>query len=64
MNGRDDPILCAIDGHGVASVTLNRPAVNDAQNSALIDAVIETKAQAPAVSGRRLIKVSARQYSL
>jgi methylglutaconyl-CoA hydratase len=38
----DDPILCAIDGRGVAAVTLNRPAVNNAYNDALIDAVIAT----------------------
>src|SRR3954466_8162947 len=38
----EDPILCTVDGRGVASVTLNRPAVNNAYNGALIDAVIET----------------------
>jgi methylglutaconyl-CoA hydratase len=38
----DHPLLCAIDGRGVASVTLNRPEVNNAYNGALIDAVIDT----------------------
>src|SRR3954462_11964970 len=38
----EDPILCIIDGRGVASVTLNRPAVNNAYNGALIDTVIDT----------------------
>src|SRR6187431_2127832 len=38
----DDPILCEIDGRGVASVTLNRPEVNNAYNGALIDAIIKT----------------------
>src|SRR5262249_32026571 len=38
----DDPVLCEIDGRGVASVTLNRPQVNNAYTAALIDAVIAT----------------------
>ena len=38
----EDPILCMIDGRGVASVTLNRLAVNNAYNGALIDVIIET----------------------
>src|SRR5262249_15031249 len=37
--------LCEIDGHGVASVTLNRPAVNNAYNDVLIDAIIATFAR-------------------
>ena len=37
----DDPILCAVDGRGIAAMTLNRPAVNNAYNGALIDAVID-----------------------
>lgn len=36
-----DTVLCAVDGRGVASVTLNRPAVNNAYDGALIDAVID-----------------------
>jgi len=36
----DDPVLCQIDERGVASITLNRPHVNNAYNGALIDAVI------------------------
>ncbi|HEX2150514.1 MAG TPA: enoyl-CoA hydratase-related protein [Stellaceae bacterium] len=36
-----DTILCTVDGRGVAAVTLNRPAVNNAYNGALIDAVID-----------------------
>lgn len=38
----DDPVLCVIDGRGIAAVTLNRPAVNNAYDGALIDAVIDT----------------------
>ena len=37
-----DPVLCEIDGRGVASVTLNRPRVNNAYDGALIDGLIET----------------------
>ena len=39
---KDDPILCEIDGRGVASVMLNRLEVNNAYNGALIDAIIKT----------------------
>lgn len=38
----DQPLLCTVDGRGVASVTLNRPAVNNAYNGELIDALIDT----------------------
>jgi methylglutaconyl-CoA hydratase len=37
----DDAILCEIDARGVARVTLNRPAVNNAYNGALIDALCD-----------------------
>lgn len=36
-----DPVLCTVDGRGVASVTLNRPAVNNAYDGALIDALLD-----------------------
>jgi methylglutaconyl-CoA hydratase len=35
-----DPVLCEIDKRGVASVTLNRPAVGNAYDGALIDGLI------------------------
>jgi methylglutaconyl-CoA hydratase len=38
----DGTVLCAIDARGVATVTLNRPAVGNAYNGALIDALIAT----------------------
>ena len=38
----NDTVLCAIDARGVASVTLNRPRVNNAYNGELIDALIDT----------------------
>jgi methylglutaconyl-CoA hydratase len=37
-----DPVLCAVDKRGVASVTLNRPALGNAYDGALIDGLIET----------------------
>ena len=37
-----DPVLCSIDKRGVASVTLNRPAVGNAYDGALIDGLIAT----------------------
>ncbi|MBV8121677.1 MAG: enoyl-CoA hydratase/isomerase family protein [Alphaproteobacteria bacterium] len=41
----EDPVLCEIDARGVATVTLNRPAVGNAYNDALIDALIATFAR-------------------
>ncbi len=41
----NDTVRCAIDGRGVASVTLNRPDVANAYNGALIDGLIETFAR-------------------
>jgi methylglutaconyl-CoA hydratase len=38
----DETVLFDIDARGVATVTLNRPAVNNAYNDALIDSLIET----------------------
>lgn len=38
----NDAVLCAVDARGVASVTLNRPAVGNAYNGALIDGLIVT----------------------
>ena len=38
----NDTVLCAVDTRGVASVTLNRPRVNNAYNGELIDALIDT----------------------
>ena len=37
-----DPVLCSVDSRGVASVTLNRPAVGNAYDGALIDGLIAT----------------------
>lgn len=32
----DDPVLCTIDPRGVATLTLNRPAVGNAYNDGMI----------------------------
>ncbi len=37
----NDTVLCAIDGRGVAALTLNRPAVGNAYNAALIEELCE-----------------------
>lgn len=38
----NDTVLCTVDARGVASVTLNRPRVNNAYNGELIEALIDT----------------------
>ena len=38
----NNTVLCTVDASGVASVTLNRPRVNNAYNGELIDALIAT----------------------
>ena len=43
----NDTVLHEIDARGVASVTLNRPAVGNAYNGALIDGLIGTFARPP-----------------
>lgn len=50
-----DPVLCAIDGRGVAAVTLNRPRVNNAYDGALIDGLIETFARLGRDPGLRVV---------
>ena len=37
----EQPVLCEIDGRGVATVTLNRPEVNNAYNGEMIDALLD-----------------------
>ncbi len=38
----DDPVLWELDGRGVATVTLNRPSVNNAYDGGLIDGLLST----------------------
>jgi methylglutaconyl-CoA hydratase len=45
MMADERAVLFDVDGRGVATVTLNRPAVNNAYNDALIDGLIETLAE-------------------
>src|SRR6476646_8913977 len=40
MTSNNGPVLWDIDARGVATVTLNRPEVNNAYNGALIDSVL------------------------
>src|SRR6266567_8808304 len=51
----EEPVLCAIDRSGVASVTLNRPRVNNAYNGALIDALTLTFARLEREATLRLV---------
>ncbi|MGH7032089.1 MAG: enoyl-CoA hydratase-related protein [Stellaceae bacterium] len=51
----NDTVLCAIDARDVASVTLNRPAVGNAYNGALIDGLIETFARLGREPGLRCV---------
>src|SRR6266404_8594882 len=51
----DEPVLCTIDSRGVASVTLNRPQVNNAYDGALIDALTLTFARLEGEPGLRVV---------
>jgi methylglutaconyl-CoA hydratase len=53
----EEPVLCEVDGRGVATVTLNRPRVGNAYNGALIEALIETFARLDRESGLRCVVV-------
>ena len=52
-----DPVLCTIDGRGVASVTLNRPRVGNAYDGALIDALLTTFGRLAEQPGLRVVVV-------
>jgi methylglutaconyl-CoA hydratase len=51
----NDTVLDEIDARGVASVTLNRPAVGNAYNGALIDGLIDTLARLEREAGLRCL---------
>jgi methylglutaconyl-CoA hydratase len=51
----NDTVLWELDRRGVATVTLNRPQVNNAYNGAMIDALIEASAQARASKDVRVV---------
>ena len=50
-----DPVLWSVDGRGVATVTLNRPEVNNAYNDALIDRLLHAMDALSARSGLRAV---------
>jgi methylglutaconyl-CoA hydratase len=50
-------VLCAIDDRGVATVTLNRPEVNNAYDGAVIDALLDTFARLAAHNELRAVVV-------
>lgn len=50
-----EPVLCAVDKRGVAAVTLNRPAVGNAYDGALIDGLITTFDRLAAERGLRCV---------
>ena len=50
-----DTILCTIDDRGIASVTLNRPQVNNAYNGELIDALTDTFGRLEREAGLRCV---------
>ena len=50
-----EPVLCKIDDRGVASITLNRPAVNNAYDDRLIDGLIATAARLGREKGLRCV---------
>jgi methylglutaconyl-CoA hydratase len=54
MSG-NDTVLCQVDSRGVASVTLNRPAVGNAYDGALIDGLIDTFARLAGEAGLRCV---------
>lgn len=41
MSGSETPVLCEIDTRGVATVTLNRPEVNNAYNGEMVQALLD-----------------------
>ena len=51
----NDTVLCQVDARGVASVTLNRPAVGNAYDGVLIDGLIATFRQLAHRSALRLV---------
>src|SRR5437764_5184594 len=51
----EEPVLCAVDGRGVATGTLNRPSVGNAYNGALIEELIDTFARLDREAGLRCV---------
>jgi methylglutaconyl-CoA hydratase len=55
MAKSENPVLCEVDRRGVARVTLNRPAVNNAYDDSLIDGLIDTFARLGRDKGVRCV---------
>jgi methylglutaconyl-CoA hydratase len=53
----EEPVLCAVDPRGVATVTLNRPRVGNAYNGALIDGLIDIFARLDREAGLRCVVI-------
>jgi methylglutaconyl-CoA hydratase len=56
----DAPVLCEVDGRGVAQVVLNRPERNNAYDGALIQALLATLDALAATRGLRAVVISGR----
>ena len=56
----DAPVLCEVDGRGVAQVVLNRPERNNAYDGALIQALLATLGALAARRGLRAVVISGR----
>ena len=56
----DAPVLCEVDGRGVAQVALNRPERNNAYDGALITALHATLDALEKTSGLRAVVISGR----
>jgi methylglutaconyl-CoA hydratase len=56
----DGPVLCEVDGRGVAQVVLNRPERNNAYDGALITALHATLDALEQTSGLRAVVISGR----
>src|SRR5689334_20977286 len=58
MSITSGPVLCSIDERGVASVTLNRPEVNNAYNGELIEGLLTTLDALEAARGLRVVVIT------
>lgn len=57
MSEDNAPVLCDIDGRGVATVTLNRPQVNNAYNGEMVQALLDGVAALQANKDVRVIVI-------
>jgi methylglutaconyl-CoA hydratase len=57
MSEPETPVLCEIDARGVATVTLNRPQVNNAYNGEMVQALLDGVAALQANKDVRVIVI-------